>query len=461
MATPSEILANIFGGQTAKPMSDEERGMAAMGQNPAITTPEPFQPTGGAGFIPQAQVPTPAADVGRGTIMGDLANILPDAPQQFTPAATTQAIEPQSPTIGQGTVLQSPAVPSMESVGLNPLTTEPQFGGISQTPSLQPTNNVMGEAATQARLGAMFGEAPQTLSQVTAQDPASIAAQQATQAFEAESAAREARLGSGLSVRPGIDVPSLDMQRKRMEAGLSPTAGAPMGTDMSQQQQADMLERGFDPATGQKIGGDMTDYQRATLAQRQQQFEATQANINREWEAGQAALAEEKAQGIAATQESIQKETDRLDSQLGFLEGAAMEMAGLSNWTTEGVIGASLGKLPFETNKKQVDRIANSFMGNAFLRSIIDSKSLGATFGALSNQEGEKITGAETILTDGSMSNERRLRAAADIINTIKSAKARAQKRMAKTQSGSQPSQDTAPVGEAPQMEGFTFKVKN
>lgn len=201
MATPSEILANIFGGQTAKPMSDEERGMAAMGQNPAITTPEPFQPTGGAGFIPQAQVPTPAADVGRGTIMGDLANILPDAPQQFTPAATTQAIEPQSPTIGQGTVLQSPAVPSMESVGLNPLTTEPQFGGISQTPSLQPTNNVMGEAATQARLGAMFGEAPQTLSQVTAQDPASIAAQQATQAFEAESAAREARLDARLSDR--------------------------------------------------------------------------------------------------------------------------------------------------------------------------------------------------------------------------------------------------------------------
>lgn len=285
--------------------------------------------------------------------------------------------------------------------------------------------------------------------------------------FEELSAARSAAAGPNLTSiagrpRPGVDVPSLAMQRERMAAGLDPVEGAPMGTGMSQQQQRDYLAAGRDPATGKKIEtDDMTDYQKATLAQRQQQFEATQANINREWEAGQAALAEEKAQGIAGTQESIQKETDRLNSQLGFLEGAAMEMAGLSNWTTEGIIGAGIGKLPFETNKKQVDRIANSFMGNAFLRSIIDSKSLGATFGALSNQEGEKITGAETILMDGSMSNERRLRAAADIISTIKSAKTRAEQRMAKTQ-GSVKSAPSASTGSAtPQMEGFTFTRKN
>ena len=137
-----------------------------------------------------------------------------------------------------------------------------------------------------------------------------------------------------------------------------------------------------------------------------------------------------------------------------------MEMAGLSDWTTEGMVGWFNSKIPANTKKKQVDRIANSFMGNAFLRSIIDSKSLGATFGALSNQEGEKITGAETILMDPEQSNEDRLRAASQIIGTIRSAKARAQKRLAATYQGGQLSEDGGATA-TPQMEGFTFKIKN
>lgn len=369
------------------------------------------------------------------------------------------------PQAGAGTVLSPAPTPSEQfsAAGIPQQPFDPSFlsqGQQAPTPTAQaPTT---GPTIAGQPLGEFLAGGIQLDPQGRMVDPGVDRSE-----YEQFSAERSAAAGPNLTSiagqpRPGVDVPSLAMQRERMAAGLDPVAGAPVGTGMSQQQQRDYLAGGRDPATGEKIAtDDMTDYQKATLAQRQQQFEATQANINREWEAGQAALAEEKAQGIAETQESIQKETDRLNSQLGFLEGAAMEMAGLSNWTTEGIIGAGVGKLPFETNKKQVDRIANSFMGNAFLRSIIDSKSLGATFGALSNQEGEKITGAETILMDGSMSNERRLRAAADIISTIKSAKTRAEQRMAKTQ-GSVQSAPSASAGSAtPQMEGFTFTRKN
>ena len=217
---------------------------------------------------------------------------------------------PQVP-VGQGTVLQTPQVPSMESVGLNPLTTEPQFGGVAQTPSLQPQFDA-GVAETQARLGAMFGEAPQTLTQLTTGIEGAVMAQDAQgrmrtyesqeaadQALEAgmsvydqESAAREARMGDGFSVRPGIDVPSLDMQRKRMEAGLSPTEGAPMGTDMSQQQQADMLERGFDPATGQKIGGGMATREALEQEGLRLKNAKTLAEINKIMQPSQAGLSD-------------------------------------------------------------------------------------------------------------------------------------------------------------------------
>ena len=93
-------------------------------------------------------------------------------------------------------------------------------------------------------------------------------------AFEQASEARS--MAAGNSIRPGVDVPSLAMQRARMDAGLDPVAGAPMGTEMSQQQQRDMLDRGFDPATGKKIGGDMTAQERANLAKTEAQIKTEQ-----------------------------------------------------------------------------------------------------------------------------------------------------------------------------------------
>ena len=77
---------------------------------------------------------------------------------------------------------------------------------------------------------------------------------QALQPTAYDMASAERSMAAGNSIRPGVDVPSLDMQRSRMEAGLDPVAGAPTG--MSQQQQRDQLERGVDPATGRAISRD-------------------------------------------------------------------------------------------------------------------------------------------------------------------------------------------------------------
>jgi len=162
---------------------------------------------------------------------------------------------------------------------------------------------------------------------------------------------------------------------------------------------------------------------------------------------------------VAATEkfDTIVKEGTRLDSQLSFLTDSAMKMAGMQDWSTEGFAGWAAEKLPFQTKAAQVNRLATSFQGNAFLRSIIDSKSLGATFGALSDTEGTKITAAEAILMDTKMGNEERMDAAKQIIDTIKTARDNAQERLNRAGGGGQGRSAPRQVGNVPQVEGVTI----
>ena len=388
---------------------------------------------------------------------------------------------PQVP-VGQGTVLQTPQVPSMESVGLNPLTTEPQFGGVAQTPSLQPQFDA-GVAETQARLGAMFGEAPQTLTQLTTGIEGAVMAQDAQgrmrtyesqeaadQALEAgmsvydqESAAREARMGDGFSVRPGIDVPSLDMQRKRMEAGLSPTEGAPMGTDMSQQQQADMLERGFDPATGQRIGGDMSEQERANLAKTKAQIETEQIR--------QAGMIQEIQQrGIKAKEVKSEAEAQSIGEltsygeQINKLTGVRDEIAKLTGnrKTTEGGLGWLNAKLPLGSNARSVARLVKEIEGSTFIRGIIDAKNRGATFGPLSDQEGANIVAAYGKILEPDMRNEDRIRAINELLGAMNSGFIGATDRHKAKYGGAiqQDAPSSATGGTIPSVEGVTIRIK-
>jgi len=130
-------------------------------------------------------------------------------------------------------------------------------------------------------------------------------------------------------------------------------------------------------------------------------------------------------------------------------------MSSLQDWSTEGLAGWVAEKLPMQTKAAQVNRMATSFQGNAFLRSIIDSKSLGATFGALSNEEGTKITAADAILMDTKMGNKERMEAAKQIIDTITTARDNAIKRLGAT--GESNSDSTKQSGNVPSVEGVTI----
>jgi hypothetical protein len=183
-------------------------------------------------------------------------------------------------------------------------------------------------------------------------------------------------------------------------------------------------ELGVDLKTGESKSTGMTREQ--NLAERK--FQAGLAENNRQWETAQADKAAEAAAGVQETQQSRQKSIERMDGQLSFLKNSAKEMSSLQDWSTEGFAGWLAEKLPIKTKAAQVNRLATSFQGNAFLRSIIDSKSLGATFGALSDSEGTKITAAETILIDTKQGNPERMAAAKQIIDVIENARALAMK---------------------------------
>ena len=249
--------------------------------------------------------------------------------------------------------------------------------------------------------------------------------------FEQESAAREARIdqradfGKAISDRDrraargeGMS----DADRRDIAKANAPGASA---SDIARGGKVAELNR-VDRKTGKPLAQEGAMTRAEDLAERK--FQAELAENNRAWETAQADKAAETAAGVQETAQARQKTVERMDSQLSFLKNSAIEMAGLQDWSTEGFSGWVAEKLPFDTAAAQVNRLATSFQGNAFLRSIIDSKSLGATFGALSDNEGNKITAAETTLMDTKMGNEARMRAAKQIIDTIESAKSRAMK---------------------------------
>jgi len=403
--------------------------------------------------VPQVgQAPQQISGLPQAGALSDLTGSAPDTAPTYDPTIRPLPNLQDAPVGALGTApdvmsqqLGAPA-PQVDAL------TQPQglaeFGGRTLSQYLtDPT--VEGAGLMTDAQGRMLPNAP---------DGTPMPREEAFPKFEQQADLREQRLDTMLADRAAARQAQRGGEGEAMSFAEARKVTDPQRPNETKSQYNDRI-RQTQAMAGQEQDG-LTAYQKETLARQDRAFQTAQDNINREWEASQAAKAEEKAQGIAETREGIQKETERLDSQLGFLEKAGMEMAGLSDWTTEGMVGWFNSKIPANTKKKQVDRIANSFMGNAFLRSIIDSKSLGATFGALSNQEGEKITGAETILMDPEQSNEDRLRAASQIIGTIRSAKARAQKRLAATYPEGQPSEGGGATA-TPQMEGFTFKIKN
>lgn len=301
MAIPEELLKlmNPQGGfnappaiapSTAAPLAAPTVGptIANAAQLPQVSAPQPFDPAqffgarapegngvtlpdvGAAGQIRQpAQAPNALLDLaeregalgpsisdinaGRATPIsggGEAAPIIP----QIQPNALGGVPRPEAP-FGLADPSSSTATgpdpfsgPAQQIATPATAAANQPFGLRDPSSTQVGANAPLGVDATQARLGDIFGEAPQTLSEVTANDPASIAAREATASFEQESLARDAR--------------QEDMLQSRAQSRLDQRGGASEGGAISQSDQADM-------AKGRAAGASAGDKARAaTVAAR-------------------------------------------------------------------------------------------------------------------------------------------------------------------------------------------------
>lgn len=369
----------------------------------------------GSPQVAQPSVPTSTFDVDQGSVTvpsGLAQQTIQDSLTPATPMTTTQPVTASGIPLAQ--FLSGEAIPEAGLAAESPL-----FSSESRGISGEAGRDVMAQESA-ARMAGTFSPA-------------------GTGRAVSD---RERRMATG----EGTSMADLTDMAKANERGASPR-------DVARGQKvANAL--GVDLKTGKPLasqeGGQEPMTRAEALAERK--FQAELAQNNRQWEASEAEKAAELATGEKETAQARQKSIERMDSQLSFLKKSAIEMAELQDWSTEGFAGWFAEKLPLDTSAAQVNRLATSFQGNAFLRSIIDSKSLGATFGALSDTEGNKITAAETTLMDTKQGNEARMRAAKQIIDTIESAKARAMKEQG---SGSQ--QQSPPSGNVPSVEGVTI----
>jgi hypothetical protein len=244
--------------------------------------------------------------------------------------------------------------------------------------------------------------------------------------FEQASADREARqaarpdFGEAVSDRDrraargeGIS----DADRRDIAKAQSPNASASdRARGMKVAEKAGLDWRTGQPLKQDKETGGLTDYQAITAQQRQTEIDLKIAEGMEEKEAKRAVAYEESRSNVRSTQDSFDK-----------LRPVAEEIALLSGGKfTEGVLGWTASKLPFSTDAAQIERLTTEFEGSAFLQGLIDAKAKGATFGALSEREGDRILGQWGKITSPKSTNEERIRAVNSMLASIQRSSERA-----------------------------------
>ena len=216
------------------------------------------------------------------------------------------------------------------------------------------------------------------------------------------------RRGSGIS----------DADRRDIAKAQSPSA-----SDSERARGMKVAERaGLDWRTGQPIKqdkktGGLTDYQAITAQQRQTEIDMKIAEGLEEKEAKRVVEYEESRNNVRSTRDSFEK-----------LKPVAEEIALLSGSKfTEGALGWTASKLPFSTDAAQIERLTTEFEGSAFLQGLIDAKAKGATFGALSEREGDRILGQWGKITSPKSTNEERIRAINSMLDSIQRSSERAE----------------------------------
>jgi len=465
------------GGNTAAIARIEgERARAnAVDPQVSVETPKEFTPTGGAGFLPASSVPVPRDTPDGATFMGDVSTGLGKLSAPFTahsqaaggfkPEQPESTIEPfvgntQTADMRGQDIKKSPIDPTAQPGREGSQFAErgsPQDFFLSNTnggtTALSPEQITRGqEYAKQQGLNfdpttgfSQSGEAPQVqapqgLTTAGGQPLAEFLAggqQKDAQgrmidpnvdrsSFEQKSADREARqaarpdFGEAVSDRDrraargeGIS----DADRRDIAKAQSPNASASdRARGMKVAEKAGLDWRTGQPLKQDKETGGLTDYQAITAQQRQTEIDLKIADGMEEKEAKSAVAYEESRSNVRSTQDSFDK-----------LRPVAEEIALLSGSKfTEGALGWTASKLPFSTDAAQIERLTTEFEGSAFLQGLIDAKAKGATFGALSEREGDRILGQWGKITSPKSTNKERIRAVNSMLESIQRSSERA-----------------------------------
>jgi hypothetical protein len=212
---------------------------------------------------------------------------------------------------------------------------------------------------------------------------------------------------------------------------------------------------GINRKTGESLeGGGLTAYQKISAQQKQSEIDYDRAKDTAE----KAAKFEDAREALATELSFFTDEVEKMSSardQIAAITG--------NNLLTEGGLGWLSSKIPLDTDARQVERLSTEIAGNTFIRGIIESKDRGATFGPLSDLEGQKITAAFGKLTDPTMSNEDRVLALNSVIDGLNKRMVRAQGKYTRKYGADETKGSTAkaPVqGNTPSIPGFTVNVK-
>jgi hypothetical protein len=216
------------------------------------------------------------------------------------------------------------------------------------------------------------------------------------------------RRGSGIS----------DADRRDIAKAQSPNASeSERARGMKVAERAGLDWRTGQPLKQDKETGGLTDYQAITAQQRQTEIDMKIAEGMEKKEANRVVEYEESRNNVRSTRDSFEK-----------LKPVAEEIALLSGSKfTEGALGWTASKLPFSTDAAQIERLTTEFEGSAFLQGLIDAKAKGATFGALSEREGDRILGQWGKITSPKSTNEERIRAINSMLDSIQRSSERAE----------------------------------
>lgn len=392
-----------------------------------------FTPTGGGGFNFSGNVPVPA-----------------DREPGFIPTVETAAAQFGTPEFlnqGQGGVAPAPAV-EPSAAGATPAPLADTNTGVSPTALGAPTSgsgigtsvvndvNFLQEGMRQAQ---GMGPSPQAPAPEPSFDGLTTAGGQPLAEFLAGGQQLDPQ---GRMIDPNVDrsdfereslardVRQEEMLQSRAQARQDQRGGgdgadkpdfralarAQGATGSAVNAQAKQLEADFDLQRSAKADGGLTDFQKVTAAQRQQEIDMKVASGMEEKAAKKEVEFEESRNNVRSTQDSFNK-----------LKPVAEEIAELSGTVfTEGALGWAAAALPMSTNAGQIERLTTEFEGSAFLQGLIEAKAKGATFGALSEQEGNRILGQWGTITSPKSTNEQRIKAINNMLSSIQRSSERA-----------------------------------